>query len=350
MDRTAQSTPDTLETAAAPPRPESPEARVAFEPFALASADGVTTVSGGFWLPPDSRPPAATLQVVHGMTEHIGRYDPFARRLALMGCAVAAHDHVGHGKSVSTPENPSDSWGHFEPNAGAEHLVEDVQSVRRLVEGRFPGVPHALFGHSMGSFVSRAFVGRHGKGLDAAIFCGTGWQPPVALAVGRAVTSVMGALFGWNHVSRFVEGLVVGAYARRFSAENDPLAWLSRDPDSNEAYRRDEACGFPFTVAGYHELFRLISMAQDRSLVAAMPHDLPVLLLSGADDPVGNMGKGAPKVASLLESCGIGDVELHLYPGARHELLNETNRDEVFADIVAWLTEKGVLHAAGEVG
>ena len=354
MDRTAPVPPDSPDTSGTPSVPgasgnsgcrDTSEALVPFEPFTFASADGATVVSGGFWLPPASRPPVATLQIVHGMTEHIGRYDRFARRLALMDCAVAAHDHVGHGKSVSTPESPADSWGYLEPNAGAGHLVEDVHTVRGIVDGHFPGVPHVLFGHSMGSFVSRAYVGRHGSGLDAAIFCGTGWQPRVALAFGGAVTSAMGRLFGWSHVSPLVESLVIGAYARRFASENDPLAWLSRDPDSNEAYRRDDACGFPFTVAGYHELFRLIAIAQDRSLVSAMPHDLPVLLISGADDPVGNMGRGAPKVAELLRSCGVADVELRLYQGARHELLNETNRDEVFADIVSWLSQKGVFHA-----
>ena len=308
--------------------------------FGLPSSDGVTTLGCDLWLPAGGTAPRATVQLVHGMTEHIGRYDAFARQLVALGCAVVGHDHLAHGRSVASP----DDWGLLAPNAGAEHLIADVQRVRLWVEERYPGVPHVIFGHSMGSFVTRAFLGEHGAGLAGALIFGTGWQPPAALAFGRGATSALAALRGWDFRSRLIDGLAVGAYARSFAAqEGGRLAWLSRDAAARDAYAADPACGFMFSLGAYHELFRLIGMAQDRARVQNMPHELPVLLASGTDDPVGGRGRAVPRVAELLRSCGVTDVEQRLYPGARHELINETNRDEVLADVISWLTRKGIL-------
>lgn len=310
--------------------------------FELPSSNGSGTVVGDLWEPPSQVKPVAVVQLVHGMVEHIGRYDLFARELACAGCVVAGHDHLGHGRSVPN----ADSWGVLVPNAGAEHLVGDVQSVRSMLDGRFPGLPHVMFGHSMGSFVLRVFLGRHGSGLAGAVVCGTGWQPAPLLVIGRVVTAAIGRTRGWNYRSRFVNSFAVGAYERAFiSAEGDNLAWLTRDPAPREAYRADPACNFMFTVSAYHELFRLVGMAQSRRVVRGMPSMLPVFLMAGDNDPVGNMGKAIPKVACLMESRGVRDVEQKLYPGARHELLNETNRLQVVDDVLNWLGRKGILNA-----
>lgn len=326
-------------------------ARVVNTEFSLPSSDGSTRIVGDLWLPPDGARPVAVIQLVHGMAEHIRRYDAFARELAACGCVVAGHDHLGHGRSIADAADPASSWGVLVPGAGADHLVSDVQAVRTWLDERFPDVPHAMFGHSMGSFVLRTFLAKHGRGLAGAVVCGTGWQPPAALAFGRLMTSAIGSVRGWSTRSRFVDGLAVGAYARAFAREEGAdLAWLTRDRAAQEAYRADPASGFVFSVSAYHELFRLVGMAQDASLVAGMPADLPVLLISGSDDPVGGMGKAVPRVAALMRSCGVRDVEEKLYPGARHELVNETNRAEVIADIVAWYRRKGVIAAPVDAG
>lgn len=312
--------------------------------FEVPSSNGTVVLAGDVWLPPKDTEPACVVQLVHGMSEHVGRYDAFARKLASLGCIVAGHDHLGHGRSVPDRANPMSSWGVLEPNAGADHLVEDVQVVRRWLDERFEGLPHAMFGHSMGSFVLRTFLARHGEGLAGAVVSGTGWQPPAALALGRIVTALIGRASGWDTRSRFVNGLVVGAYARAFAGEEgDELAWLTRDVDSREAYRTDPASGFVFSVSAYHELFRLVGMAQDVALVSQVPHGLPVFLISGTDDPVGGMGKAVPKVAALMRSCGLDDVAAKLYPDARHELVNETNRAEVVCDVVNWYALKGII-------
>ncbi len=311
--------------------------------FSLPSADGATTIKGDLWLPDERPTPArAIVQLVHGMAEHIGRYDEFARHLASLGYVVAGHDHLGHGRSVDSPE----SWGVLEPNAGAEHLIADVEQVRSMLDKRFGNMPHVMFGHSMGSFVLRAFLGMHGNGLAGAIVCATGWQPGAALAFGRAATTVIGKTLGWSHRPRLVDGMAIGAYARRFaSEEGGRLAWISRDPATHRAYEADPACGFTFSAAAYHELFRLIGMAQDPKIVRGMPANMPVLLISGTADPVGSMGRATPKVADLMRACGVRDVEVTMYPGARHELLNETNRIQVMADITSWLAQKSISQA-----
>ena len=308
--------------------------------FEQASSNGTTALGCDEWLPPTGIEVRATVQLVHGMTEHIGRYDRFARQLAALGCAVVGHDHLGHGRSVSAP----DGWGVLPAGRGAELLVADVQRVRLWVEEHHPGVPHAVFGHSMGSFVTRAFLGLHGAGLAGALIFGTGWQPAAALAFGRAATHALATLRGWDFRSKLIDGLAVGAYARSFAGQpGGRLAWLSRDAASRDAYEADPACGFTFSLGAYHELFCLIGMAQDRAVVQNMPHNLPVLLASGTDDPVGGRGRAVPRVAALLGSCGVSDVEQRLYPGARHELVNETNRDEVVTDVISWLARKGIL-------
>ncbi len=336
-----------IEAPAMAPETDSQEllGQVQCETFRFPSADGVTTVVGNIWTPPSSIKPILMVQLVHGMAEHILRYDSFARALAIRGCIVAGHDHVGHGRSVPDGLPKEESWGQFVPNAGAEHLVNDVQSARLLLDSQYPDLPHVMFGHSMGSFVLRTFLGKHGDGLKGAIVCGTGWQPRAALLAGRAVTSVIGRLRGWSYRSSFVDSMAAGAYARVFAdAEGGELAWLTRDAVHRDLYRDDPAAGFIFSVGAYHELFRLVGFAQDRSIVRGMPPELPVFLIAGSDDPVGSMGSAIPKVAALMTECGVRDVEQKLYPGARHEILNEINRAEVLNDVVDWLYRKGLLH------
>lgn len=310
--------------------------------ISLASSDGESTLAGYMWQAPGMAKPRAIVQLVHGMAEHILRYEPFARYLASYGFLVVGHDHVGHGQSVSDPS----SWGVMKPKAGADHLVGDVHRTRNYVQERFPYVPYFLFGHSMGSFVVRNYLCAYGKGLSGAVVCATGWQPRLALAFGRLVCDVVGGVRGWSHRSKFVNSLADGAYSRAFDEqEGGKLGWLSRDPEQRELFARDPACGFTFSVAAYHELFSLVGSCQKRSRVAYMRAEVPVLLIAGSKDPVGSNGAAIPKVANLMRTCGVRDVQEKIYPDARHELLNETNRDEVFADVLCWL--EGCLEAGG---
>ena len=305
--------------------------------FRLPSSDGVTVLTGDVWEPAGAGAPVrGVVQLVHGMAEHIGRYDEFARCLAAHGYAVVGHDHVGHGRSVGDPS----SWGVVDHRHGADHLLEDIRRVGVYARERFAGVPHVMFGHSMGSFLLRAYLMEHGSGLSGAVVCATGWQGPAALALGRLVCDAIGATRGWQTRSALVHALADGAYGRAFpEAEGGRLGWLTRDEGRRAQFAADPACGFTFSVAAYHELFRIVGRAQSAAGARGMRPDVPVLLIAGGEDPVGARGKALPKVARLMRAAGVRDVRERLYPGARHELLNETNRAEVFADVLVFLDE-----------
>ena len=306
--------------------------------FYLPSSDGLTILNCKMWLPQDGAKPRGVVQLVHGMAEHIGRYDAFARFLTSHGFAVVGHDHIGHGGSAREGEQPQNRWGVLGHGADAEHLVTDVHVVRQYAQERFGDVPYVVFGHSMGSFVVRAYLIEHAGGLAGAIVCGTGWQEKPALAVARAVAKVSGTLRGWDHKSNTLNALTLGPYAQPFKGERDArIAWLSRDEEVRRAYDDDPACGFTFSAGAFHELYRLIDMAEDAKRASNIPNELPVLIISGEKDPVGGMGMAARRVEQMLRACGLSNIEVHVYPGARHELLNETNRDEVMGDIASWL-------------
>ncbi|MEA4970207.1 MAG: alpha/beta fold hydrolase [Candidatus Pelethousia sp.] len=275
--------------------------------------------------------PRAALLTVHGMSEHILRYDEFARFLGGHGILAVGMDHASHGQSrqAGAPK------GYFGPENGWEHLIEDIHSLRRRVEEQNPGLPLLMMGHSMGSFLARAYAVRQGAGLRGFIFMGTAGPNP-ALAIGkwlaeRTIRQGRGAL-----PSRDLEKLSTGSYGAPFRPNRTAFDWLSRDEARVDAYVADEDCGFPFTAAGYRDLFQGLMEVSDPAWAARVPK-VPLLLLSGLEDPVGGKQAGGVKlVADRLVKSG-HEVELLLYAHARHELLNELNRDEVVADILAFI-------------
>lgn len=275
--------------------------------------------------------PRAALLIVHGMSEHILRYDEFARFLGGHGILVVGMDNASHGRS----RREGAPKGYFGPENGWEYLIEDIHSLRRLVEEENPGLPLLIMGHSMGSFLARAYAARQGAGIRAFIFMGTA-GPNRALAIGkglaeRAIRQGRGALPGHD-----LEKLSTGSYSTPFRPNRTAFDWLSRDEARVDAYVADEDCGFPFTAAGYRDLFQGLMEVSDRAWAARVPK-VPLLLLSGLEDPVGGKQAGGVKlVADRLVKSG-HEVELQLYAHARHELLNELNRDEVMADILAFI-------------
>lgn len=275
--------------------------------------------------------PRAALLIVHGMSEYILRYDEFARFLGGHGILVVGMDNASHGQSC----RGGGPKGYFGPENGWEHLIEDIHSLRQLVEAENPGLPLLMMGHSMGSFLARSYAARRGAGIRAFIFMGTA-GPNRALAIGkrlaeRAIRHGRGEL-----PDRGLEKLSTGSYSTPFRPNRTAFDWLSRDEARVDAYMADEDCGFPFTAAGYRDLFQGLMEVSDRAWAAKVPK-VPLLLLSGLEDPVGGKQAGGVKlVADRLVKSG-HEVELQLYAHARHELLNELNRDEVMADILAFI-------------
>ena len=277
-------------------------------------------------------PCRGVIQLVHGMAEHIARYDRLARALCAAGYTVAGHSHLGHGEDAR-----EDELGFFGRRDGWDHLVEDVHAAHEMLLKRFPGQRFAILGHSMGSFVTREYLLRYGGDLTAAVICGTGWFPGPLCSVARAAAALCGVFGGWQKPAPLVDRLMSKDNNKAFAPVRTPFDWLSRDTAEVDKYMADLRCGFLFTARGYYDMFTGLKSLSRLHRLAALPGNLPVLFISGDADPIGTQGKGVSTVAQQFRDAGVRDVTVRLYPGARHELFNETNRDEITAELIDWL-------------
>ncbi len=300
------------------------------------SATGVCEIKYRIWQPED---PRICMQIIHGMAEHIERYDSFARFLAENGVLVYGMDLAGHGKSIRDGE----PYGYFGESNGWDHLIEDNMTMHDLVLRDYPSLPRVLFGHSMGSFLARSYAGRRGTDFDAFIFSGTaGANPAVSIAKFLAKREIKKGK--GKEPNDFLNRLGFGAYNKQFKPERTPFDWLSRDPESVDRYVEDPLCGFVFTTCGFYDLFTGLAEVSEGTWAERVPKK-PILLFSGDSDPVGNNGKGVKQVNRRLKATGHSTC-LKLYPGGRHEMLNEINRQEVYHDVLLFLEN---LAASGEV-
>ena len=287
-----------------------------------------------FYCEPDG-PVRAVVQLSHGMVEFIDRYKPLAESLAARGIAVTGNDHLGHGGSIRTKAD----YGYFAQPDGNRAVLDDLHRMTRLAKQRWPGVPYFLLGHSMGSFYARQYLCEWGSELDGAIILGTGFQPKALVRLAKGICRVQAALFGWQHRSKLVERLSFAGYNNGLEGRTTH-DWLNRDAAEVDKYLADERCTFTFTVNAYYSMFSGILRLHDPAFVAQMPKDLPLLFLAGDADPVGERGKGVERAVQSLRDAGVQNMEVKFYPGARHELLVETNRQEVFADIAGWIEKQ----------
>ncbi len=299
---------------------------------------GKYKLHGVRYTPDEGQEVRCVLQIVHGMAEYVERYEEFASFLTEKGFVVTGEDHLGHGKSVGK----KGKQGYFCEQDPATALVENVHRLRELTRELYKDVPYVVMGHSMGSFITRNYMFRHGKGLAGVVIMGTGMEPLMTVRAAKAVTAVQKLFFGSRHTSRLVDRLAFGVYNKKIEHPRTDFDWLSRDESRVDQYMADSQCGFVFTVNGFEALFELISRPYRRENLALIPKELPVYVVSGTADPVGGYGDGVKKAYRSLKEAGVKSVELKLYKGGRHELLNETNRDEVMKGICQWI-ETAVL-------
>lgn len=271
------------------------------------------------------------VQIVHGMSEHCLRYDHFARFLVSKGFYVLAHDHVGHGKSVACP----DQLGHIALSWGAKTLIQDVQEVRRALAPA--NLPYIIFGHSMGSFVTRAYLAQYGNTVQKAIICGTGNQPHLLSSTGNMLARLLCKVKGEKAYSPFIHNLADGAYNKSVSNPQTVYDWISANPANVEAYIQDPLCGQMFTVGGYAALTSLTKEVVTPSHAKKIPHNLPLFFIAGEEDPVGEFGKGVLDAVALYQEQGACAITTFLYPQMRHEILNEEDNQLVYDDIANWL-------------
>lgn len=300
--------------------------------FRFPSADGSATLYGRSWAP-ESGAPIAVLQLVHGISEHIGRYDHFARFMADQGFLVCGDDHLGHG---NTPERQED-LGYTADKNGWVRMTDNVHALRDRMKAQYPQLPYLLLGHSMGSFLARSYLIRYPGTVDACALLGTGQQPGLVLTAGLAACKLERLRLGKRGRSKLLQNLCFGAYNRQFKPNRTPSDWVSSVEAVVDAYMADPFCQAMPTVTLMRDMLSGIKFNQSKANLAKMDPKTPILFLAGELDPVGNRGKGVRQAYQSFLDAGCTDVTLKLYPNGRHEMLNEFNRDEVYQQLLDWM-------------
>ena len=281
------------------------------------------------WLPEGQ--PVALVLISHGMAEHGARYTHLAEALVGRGYAAAALDQRGHGLSIQDGKR-----GHFSSEGGWGRVTGDLLEVLEHLKSQFPDRPIHLLGHSMGSYIAQGFLLDHSHLVQTAILSGSNAHPPALSRFGRLVARAEGFLRGQDHPAPTMNRVSFGQFNRNFRPARTDFDWLSRDPEEVDAYINDPLCGFACTARLWQDLFGgLLAIADDQAL-KGIRKDLPILIVGGSADPV-SAGSGLQKLQQRLQQAGLSRVELQLYPDARHEVFNETNRDQVVAQLIDWL-------------
>lgn len=300
--------------------------------FYFPSKDGNTEVHTIEWKPEGEI--KGVLQLSHGMVEYVNRYDAFAQFLCEQGYYVVGNDHLGHGKSIQSKSE----YGFFNERYGNACLLADMHTLRQRTEKKYPDVPYFMLGHSMGSSLLRQYIQMYGNGLSGAILMGVVTDKSrTVLKFGKRLCRFLAAFRGWHYRSRLVDKMAIGSFNRKFKPAKTRADWVTSDEKQLEAYVSDPLCSFMFTVNAYYHMFSGMLNMQKRESIFMIPKKLPILMMAGADDPVGSFGRGVRKIYEKYKAAGIKDITLRLYAGDRHELLNETDRRQIYADIRDWM-------------
>ena len=294
---------------------------------------GAGKIRAAMWTPAGQ--PKVIVQLVHGIVEHIDRYDHFANYLNSHDILVVAEDHMGHGGSVGS----DGIAGYF--HGGWFCAVEDTCTLIRRIKEEYPHIPYILFGHSMGSFVARSILGKYPDiGLDGCVICGTAWQPTAVLKAGVAISKLICKTSGETNPNAMLENIVFGSYNHGIEHPRTKYDWLSRDTKIVDDYIVDPLCGFSVTAGLLRDMLEGICYIQNRDTIKRMQKDLPVLFIAGGDDPVGAFGKGVEKAVHVFQQYGMQRVSCRIFPLCRHEILNEINRDEIYEFVCDWIMDR----------
>ena len=285
------------------------------------------------WKPDNKKDVKAVIQIAHGMAEHAARYERFAAALVDAGFAVYADDHRGHGKTAGSLDNA----GYFADGDGWQRVVDDLAMITDHMENEYPGVPVFFFGHSMGSMLGRTYLMQHGGRLTGAVLSGTAGDPGLLGKVGVLVAKRECKKKGRRTPSELMAKLSFGKFNNAFKPNRTDFDWLSRDDAEVDKYVADPYCGFVFSAGGWLDMLQGLPPQFKPEGLAKIPKNLPVYFFAGEKDPVGDSGKGVRQVYNLYKKAGIEDVSIKLYKDGRHEMLNETNREEVYRDVIGWL-------------
>lgn len=298
------------------------------------------------WATDEGIPVKGVVLIAHGLAEHSARYRPVAEALTQSGYVVFAHDHRGHGQSC----RDASELGFFAEKDGWNRVVQDLQLLSEHVRAAYPEQPFFLLGHSMGSFMAQTLMFRHGRlpngknAFSGVVLSGSNGKVGPLRTIGVAITHAEVFRLGPRGRSQLVHQMSFGEFNKPFKPARTELDWLSRDPATVDAYIADPHCGFVATVSLWNQFLKGLGELERPSNLALIPKDLPIYVFSGKEDPVSKACRGLEQLLDVYQEQGIRDVTWHFYPGGRHEALNETNREEVFRDLIHWLDRHLTLH------
>lgn len=301
--------------------------------YSFASASGLCDIFAQSAAPIDYGSIKGVVQISHGMAEYSNRYARFALELCKAGYAVFISDHVGHGSSVADRE----MLGYFGEN-GEETFVEDLKALSDIAKSEYTDLPFFMIGHGMGSLIARKYTAKYGYLLDGAVYTGTSGENPM-IGIGIHLANTLIKQNGPMYRSDILDTMAFGSYNRK-TGKRTECDWATRDEAEVDKFIADELCGYKYTVSGMKALFMTLKQVSSRRWYNSIPLSMPIYLLSGSMDPVGDYSKGVKEVYKTLKKTGHKNVTMKIYEGARHEIFNEINRDEVYADIIAWLDER----------
>ena len=301
------------------------------EKISFKSSNNINIVRGKIMVPVCEEL-KGIVQISHGMCEYIERYDEFANYLLEQGYVVAGHDHIGHGESV----NDEKDRGFFAKENGYKYLVKDLHYMTKIVKKRYPNLPYFMLGHSMGSFISRCYIAKYGEELDGIILLGT-MGPQWAVDAGIQLADRLIQKRGEMYKSKKLDQLCFEFANMKFEPVITKYDWTCRDKEVVQNHMNDKKMSFIFSVSAFKDLFYLVKYCNDEKFIKNTPKILPMLIMSGDMDPVGEDGDGVKKVYELYKKIGVKDITFKLYKNCRHELLNEINRDEIYKNILDWI-------------
>ncbi|AFM40027.1 lysophospholipase [Desulfosporosinus acidiphilus SJ4] len=302
--------------------------------FTFKSQEG-TEIFVYTWMPDKMTNARGIVQIAHGMAETGARYERFAEKLTDHGYIVYIHDHRGHGKTAKTVEN----LGILAESEGFKWLVEDLYQLSEIIKQNHPELPLFLFGHSMGSFVTQRYIMLYGRRLKGVIISGSNGRQGILLSLGICLAKAESKKHGRKARSEKLTNLTLGSYNKSFKPNRTKFDWLSRDTAEVDKFIQDPFCGTTFTAGFFEDLLTGLKEIEHKPNLALVPKELPVYIVSGEKDPVGKNGRGILKLFNTYKKLGLHDVTYRLYKDGRHEMLNETNREEVMNDIILWLDE-----------
>ena len=305
-----------------------------FTEIFYTSSTGVNTIRAIKVIP--EQPARAIIQIAHGVADHIDRYRDFMRFMSDNGFIVVGNDHLGHGKSIRFPIEQ----GFFAYENGWHHVVADMDKLRSICLDAHPNLPYIFFGHSMGSFLTRTYMIKYPNNYNASILSGTGHMRKTMIKSGFLLTDSIRRTKGARYASTLIDKIAFGSYNKCFEPNRTNFDWISSDTEQVDRYINDPLCGFIPSASLFRDMMSGIDFITDEKNISKVNLQKPVLLISGSMDPVGENGKAVERAYKAFCKAGVQDVYMKLYPGGRHEMLNEVNRVEVYNDILNWINNR----------